>query len=354
MKKRVFFSNCEGSISKNNNALELTKHFVPEGDRVYDIINKYCYVNDNFSKKKDSRIAQTSKLVLPFLLAFDASNKSAEQFSAANLALFNNCKESLSYLKGISDLFIFSTGYEHHARAICRETGIPLENFYCTRVNLDKYSLSDKEKAKLKSLAWEIGGMPSLQIPPNAKTLKDLSDKDQAAIKRLDKIFWNEVSKTNCKQLFYEVAVVGQTEKMSAITSKLNSLSATIDDVMYVGNDLSDVEPMKLIHNNGGFAVSFAGDIDTIRNANVAVLSTDYAPIGVLADLFLRFGQIEASRVAGNFDKDVLWLTAAEPNLLNRLLKLEHKNWPKVRIISEWNVEEIVNQVDKFRKTARE
>ena len=80
LKKRIFISNCEGTISKNNNALDLAKHFVPEGDRIFNAINKYCFTNAHFLHKKDVRDAQPLKLVLPFILAFGANNKSVEDF----------------------------------------------------------------------------------------------------------------------------------------------------------------------------------------------------------------------------------------------------------------------------------
>jgi energy-converting hydrogenase A subunit R len=353
MKKRVFISNCEGSISKNNTVLEIASHFVPDGDRVFGVINKYCHINANFSNKKDINIAHPSKLVLPFLLAFGANNKNLEEFCADNLVLCKNSKEALNYINNISNAYILSTDYEHHVRAICREAGFPLENVYCTRVNLDKINLSEKERSKLKSLAWEIGGMPSIRIPQNAKSIKDFSSQDQATIKRLDQLFWNEIAKTSCKRLFSDVRVMSVADKAIAVQNIVASLSCTLGDVMYVGNDVSDVTAMKLVSANNGFVVSFVGEASNVRNAGAAVLSNDYAPIGVLADLFLRFGQPEASRVAGNFDKDALWLTAVEPILLDRLLALNALDWPKIYTVSEWNVETIVNKVNEFKKTIK-
>ena len=149
MRKRIFISNCEGTISKNNNTLDLIKHYVPEGDRVLDAIDNYCQINAQFTHKKDVSIAQPMKLVLPFLLAFGANNKSVEDFSCESLVLSKYCKESLNYIKDISHAFIFSNSYEHHLRAICKETGFPLENTISTKVNLDKFVLSEKEITKL-------------------------------------------------------------------------------------------------------------------------------------------------------------------------------------------------------------
>ena len=41
MVKRVFVSDCEGPISKNDNAFELTSHFVPDGDKLFTVMSRY-------------------------------------------------------------------------------------------------------------------------------------------------------------------------------------------------------------------------------------------------------------------------------------------------------------------------
>lgn len=351
MRKRIFISNCEGLISKNDSISEIAAHFLPDGDRVYNVINKYCYINANISKNRDTEYANPAKLILPFLIAFGASNKNLEEFCADNLILRENSKESLCYIKDISDAYILSADYEHHVRAICRQIGFPLENVYCTRVNLDKFGLSEKETSKLKSIVWELGGMPPIRIPQNAQSLKDFSNEDRATIKRLDHLFWDEVAKTSCKRLFSEVKVMGAVEKAIAVQNIVASVGCGVHDVMYVGNTASDVYVMKFVAGHNGFVVSFVGEASTVQNANVAILSNDYAPIGIMADLFLRFGKLEASRVAGNFDKDALWLTATEPTLLERLLTVNKLDWPKVYTVSEWNVKTIISNVYDFKKT---
>ena len=354
MGNRIFISNCEGTITKNNNTLDLIKHYVPEGDRVLDAINNYCYINEHFTRKKDVRTAQPLKLVLPFLLAFDANNKSVEDFSYESLVLSDYCSEVLSYIKGISDAFIFSTGYEHHLRAICKETGFPLENTISTKVNLDQFTLSEKEITKLKSIAWEIGGMTPIKIPSYATSIKEFSTQDQATMKKLDQLFWGEVAKNNCKRIFSDVHVATEADKLNTVKNISNSLSSRFAEFMYVGSTSTDVAPMKLIHQNGGFVISLVGEPDTVRNSGISILSDDYAAIGVFADLFLRFGQAEAGRLAGNFDRNALWMSSVQPTMLKQVTDLDMKSWPKVFAVSEFSVEAVVGKVEEYKKLAQQ
>lgn len=39
--KRIFISDCEGPISKNDNAFELSSNFIPNGDKLFTNISKY-------------------------------------------------------------------------------------------------------------------------------------------------------------------------------------------------------------------------------------------------------------------------------------------------------------------------
>jgi energy-converting hydrogenase A subunit R len=349
--KPVFISDCEGPVVKNDIAFDLAAHFIPEGDRLYEIIRNYDYVHANFPKRRDYRVGSASKLVLPFLLAFDADNKIVEEFSAANLVLMKGSKVTLNYVQQISEAFMISTSYEHYVRALCREIGFPLENTYSTEVNLDGFELSAKDKSKLRSFAWEIGGMPPIEIPTNAKSLRDLSSRDQATINRLDKIFWKEVGGTHCKKLYSDVTIAGSEEKTSAVQEVAGNLSVSLENVMYVGDDVTDAAAMMFIRNGGGLAVSINGDEAAVRNAELAVLSDSNVPVAVLADVFLRLGRAELARVASSFDRDSLWRSPADPTLLDRLFEIPPKSWPKVYFVTDYTVESVVASSEQFRKT---
>jgi len=39
--KRVFISDCEGSISKNDNAYEISSQVMPKGGKIFSVISKY-------------------------------------------------------------------------------------------------------------------------------------------------------------------------------------------------------------------------------------------------------------------------------------------------------------------------
>ncbi|MEM2092728.1 MAG: energy-converting hydrogenase A, subunit R, partial [Candidatus Bathyarchaeia archaeon] len=84
---RVFVSDCEGPISKNDNAFELASHYIPRGDRFFTVVSRYDDVLADVLKRKGYKAGDTLKLILPFLKAHGATNSEMESFSARTLVL---------------------------------------------------------------------------------------------------------------------------------------------------------------------------------------------------------------------------------------------------------------------------
>ena len=350
MRKRIFISDCEGLIGCNDNPFELTSHFVPEGDQVFAVLDKYDRVYSKKSKKRDYAAGNTSKLVLPFLLAFDVTNQAADEFCAATLTLRKGSKDTLNYLQEVSEPFIFSTSYEHYLRAICKEVDFPLGKTFCSKINFDKFQLTLEEKQRLRFFAWEIAAMSSIAFPFHKRSYRDSILEDEKLVKRLDEILWNEIAKMGCGEIFSCVNIAPATVKVRAIQDIVNMTSSSLEDVMYVCKDVADAEVVSYVREGGGLVLAVNGDETALRNAEVAVLSDNSVALTVLADIFLRFGKAEAMAAAGNFDRDSLWKTSTSLILLNRLFEFYPANWPQVRVLSEWNMAATIKESNAFRK----
>lgn len=351
--KRVFFSDCEGPISKSDNAFELTAHFVPEGDKLFSLISKYDDVLADVVKKPDYSAGSTLKLVLPFLKAYDVTDKKMHEFSAQNLILIAGSKETLKHVMDLAEVFIVSTSYEHYIKALCETLDFPFQNTYCTKLNIDKYALSAEDKAKLKETAKEIAAMPMMTIPFAAKSLKDLSSKDQETVKRLDDIFWKEIAGMSCGRIFSEITTVGGEQKAHAIQDATAKLHVPLSNVMYVGDSITDVEAFKLVKDNGGLTLSFNGNNYAVKNAEVAVMSDNNIVTAVIADVFLRHGKEQVLQVAEAWNYDSLKRTGVNSTLLDRLFALYPKALPKLQIVTKENMETLSKESSEFRKKVR-
>ena len=351
--KRVFISDCEGPISKNDNAFELTSHFVPNGNKMFTIISQYDDVLADVLKRPAHKAGSTLKLILPFLKAYDVTDTKMQEFSAQNLLLISNIKDTLQHIRNVAYAFIVSTSYEHYIKALCQTLRFPYENTYCTRISIDKYRLAEKEKTKLKKTAKEISQMPMIIIPPNAKSITDFAEQSQKTIKRLDEIFWKEIVCTDCGRIFSEVNPVGGSEKAESLKDIVQKVDVALADVMYVGDSITDVEAFKLARDNGGLTVSFNGNQYAIKTAEIAVLSENSIVTAVIADVFSRFGKKQALSLAENWNSEALRKNTINQTLLNNLFKLYPRELPKVKIITSENMEILAKESSEFRKKIR-
>jgi len=307
-----------------------------------DIVKKPCY-----------HAGGTLKLVLPFLKAHDVTDRQIHEFSAHNIILIKDTKQALQHICKIAPAFIVSTSYEHYMKELCKLIDFPYENTYCTRLNMDKYTIPDNEKKQLRQLADKIAHMPLFDIPPNAKALDDLPKEAQNTVERLDHVFWKQIAATQAGKIYDKVDPVGGIGKAEAVKDVVRKQGATLSDVIYVGDSITDEEAFKLVKQNDGLTVSFNGNRYAIDNADVAVMSETSLVTALVADTFIKHGKDAALRLAGNWSSDALQKSAADANLTRSILKLYPAELPKVKIITSQNIVTLAKESTRFREEVR-
>lgn len=352
MEEAIFITDCEGPISKNDNAFELASHFIPDGARFFTLISKYDDIQADIIKRPNYKPGDTLKLILPFLKAYGATNESMRTFSSQSILLVPGADETLRFVLGIMPSFIVSTSYEHYISALCRVVGFPEENVYCTRVDLDKYVLSDDEVKRLREIRKEISEMPMLEIPENAKRFEDLPVEVQRSVRRLDEIFWNEIFRMKAGRIFREVNPIGGSEKARAVKEIVDKAGVDLSDVIYFGDSITDVDPFRIVRKAGGLAVSFNGNQYAIREAEIAVMSHNTIVISILADVFRKFGKEEVIRLVEDWSPSRLE-GLCEQSLLKKLSSLPEDKAPRVERITPENMSRLIHESSEFRKTVR-
>jgi energy-converting hydrogenase A subunit R len=351
--KRLFISDCEGPISKNDNAFELAANFIPNGDKLFANISKYDDVLADVLHRPDYSAGSTLKLILPFFKAYGITDKQMEEFSAKNIFLIANSQTTLHHVESIADAFIVSTSYEHYIRALCKAIDFPYKNTYCTKVRLDKCAITPKEKDQLREVAQEIAQTQLIDIPSGAKAVGDFSQSDQATIGRLDEIFWSKIPQMFVGKFLVDVVTVGGEQKAESIRHAVQRLGAEVSDVMYVGDSITDVEAFKLVHSCGGLAVSFNGNSYAVKNAEVSLMAESNLVTAVIADVFCKFGKEKALETIQNWNIEELQKSEIDPALLNQFLSLYPEVLPKAVTVTAKNVETLTKESCEYRKKVR-
>jgi energy-converting hydrogenase A subunit R len=347
--KRLFVSDCEGPISKNDNAFELAENFIPHGGSFFSNISKYDDILADVTHKPGYSAGSTLKLILPFFKAYGITDRQMEEFSAQNIVLIEGSQTMLKHVCGLTDAFIVSTSYEHYIRALCKAIDFPFKNTYCTRVNIDKIAITPKERENLRELSQEIACMRQIDIPTGATNREELSDCDQTLLQRLDELFWTEIPKMAVGKLLTDVTTVGGEEKAEAIRDAVKRHHADLSDVIYVGDSITDVEAFKLAKENGGLAISFNGNNYAVKNAEVTVISESNLVIAAIADLFIKLGRDKTLNAISPWS-----VKALKGKVDERLLKqLSSTPEPKVQIVTTENMDSLIKESSGFRKRVR-
>jgi len=351
--RRLFISDCEGPISKNDNAYELSEHFIPKGASFFALVSRYDDVQADVVKRSEYKAGDTLRLILPFLKAYGVTNEKIKKFSMEHILLVPGAKDTLRFVNDLMPSFIVSTSYEQYIHALCSLVEFPCENVYCTALDLDKYQISKKEVERLRQLREEITALNMIEIPNGAVSVNDFSERDKKTIRKLDDIFWEEIAKMESGKMLKEVNPVGGFEKAHAIENIVEKTGSRLSDVMYVGDSITDVQSFQLVRQNGGLTVSFNGNRYAVREAEVAVLSKNTIVTSILADAFSKFGKSHVVRLVEEWSYSMLKRYSVTSALRNRVMELYPETLPQVEMITSENKERLMKESNVFRKTVR-
>ncbi|MDD4810309.1 MAG: hypothetical protein PHY53_03920 [Methanobacterium formicicum] len=332
MGRKFVVSDCEGPISANDNAFELAGHFIEDGERFFQIVSQYDDILADEIKRPGYNAGSTLKLILPFLKAYGATNQNMKDFSQENVLLIPGARATLGLLQFIMPTYIVSTSYEPYIRALCDLTNFSFNQCYCTRLDLDSHPLGNADQEKLRQFRLSIVDNPDFE--------------------NLERIFWEELPEMEIYSLVEEVNPVGGEAKKEAVLDIMEKRSFQASDLMYVGDSITDVQPLNFAKENGGIALSFNGNEFALDNASIAAISDNTVITSVIADLFNRYDLKVVQDFALSFEKDPEKAVQEHPLNPQLASKLVETN-TRLEMVTENNREELKEESSKFRKRVR-
>ncbi len=340
MGRKFFVSDCEGPISTNDNAFELSGHFIDDGETFFEIVSKYDDILADELKRPGYNAGGTLKLILPFLKAYGATNQIIKDFSEENVLLIPGAAETLRFVCSIMPSFIVSTSYQQYIGAICDLTDFPYENTYSTKLDIEKYPLTGVEKKKLMELKNRIVENPDFE--------------------NLDKIFWSEIPKMEIGRIIEDVNPVGGEGKKEALEDIISKLNSQSSDLIYVGDSITDVQPLRFAREEGGLAVSFNGNEYAIEEAEIVIIADNTLLVSIIADLFNKSGTEEVLEFIKSFTNDptsAIHSYPIDPQLALKFQEIVDSDgidgYFKMDILTEDNRERLREESLQLRKKVR-
>ena len=333
MGKKFFVSDCEGPISINDNAFELSGHFIEDGEKFFEIVSRYDDVLADVLKRTGYNAGSTLKLIVPFLKAYGATNKNIIDFSIENVHLIPGAEETLKFVNSIMPSFIVSTSYDHYIMALCNKTGFPYDNTYSTKLDMDYIDIDPKELDLIKEYRKAIVDNPEFEL--------------------LDKIFWKKIPELKVAALMDIVKPTGGEGKKEAVQDIISRYKLKAKDLFYIGDSITDVQPLRFANDNGGISVSFNGNEYAFKEAEIAVIAENTTITSILADIFNRYGTDNVFEFVVSYNDDPI--KALESRFVNQSIakKLMASPMPQVEIITCHNIENLIEKSSKFRKKLR-
>ncbi len=351
-RRRTFITDCEGPVTRNDNAFELSEHFIPDGDRFFALLSRYDDVLAYVDERRGYKAGDTLRLIIPFLKVYGATDETIRAYSSRNILLMPGAKETMSFVRRKMPSFIVSTSYEPYIRALCDAIQFPFENVHCTRLIIDTYSLPTSEIKRLKEMREEISAMPMSEIPNGAKSIEDFSPKDQRTIKRLDQLFWEEIRSMEADKMLRGVNPIGGYEKARAVRTIVGRLNVDLSDVMYVGDSITDVQALRVVRENGGLSISFNGNRYAVTEAEVAVLTESMVILSILAETFNEGGKektLSLLRAHKSFDAEKV----RDPPLRNYINEKGLKILEQAELVTPENREKLIEESSVIRRKIR-
>ncbi len=280
----------EGPLSPQDNAYEVMG-LVEEGHALFEVLSRYDDLL-TLEERENYEPGDTLKLIAPFLVLHGITGSDIQKVSK-KARIVKGAKETISRLKSKGwSVFIISTSYEQHALNIATRLGVEKKKVACTTFSIDVY-IEGSKKHDLKTVERMeqriLNEVPSL----NEDRMKDA----------LDRFFFKELPKTKLGKMLEEVEVVGGQRKVDAMRSFALSEGVGMEEIMAVGDSITDYKMLREVRNHGA-AVVFNGNEYCMPYGNIAIATLD---MRFLLDIALPFdegGRANAIEVAKCLEED--------------------------------------------------
>ena len=339
MFEKSFITDCEGPLTLNDNAYELSARFIEDGGELFKILSLYDDYLVDIVKKENYKAGNTLKLILPFFVVENLKNRDFVEFSKNNIYAVSDSKFLLSYLKEAMNTYIVSTSYGQYIEAVSNYMQVPFENTFYTKVDVDSLVLSDEEISKIKEF-------------------KDMILKNPEDYELFDDIFFKQITKMQIYEKIKEIDVVGGEGKKSAIEKIIKRDGIDVNQMLYIGDSITDVEPLEFAKNNDGISISFNGNEYPLNAAEIAIVSKSAIATAVVANVYADNDKRTVLKFIKDYNNSNDNEKLFDDYKINEDIKKEFfsifdEDYPIIQIITDKNYDDLLTKSKAMRNNIR-
>ena len=340
MFEKSFITDCEGPLTLNDNAFELCEHFIDDGDKLFKILSLYDDYLVDIVKKEGYKAGNTLKLILPFFVLEKLTNDDLIDFSKNHIYAVRDSKFLLKYLKETMNTYVVSTSYGQYIEALSNYMEFPFENTYYTKVDVDALSLNEDELSKIAQFKVQI-----LENPEDYELF--------------DEIFFSQIPRMGIYETIKKIDVIGGLGKKLAIDDIIENDKIDIKQMLYIGDSITDVEPLAFARDNDGISISFNGNEYPLNVAEIAIVSPSAVTTAVIANVYADNGKNKVLQFIEEYnsvdDLEKLFEKYKINNeIYNKFFEVfNNDEYPIIKLITRENYEEILKKSVDMRNNIR-
>lgn len=340
MFEKSFITDCEGPLTLNDNAFEISAHFIENGDELFKILSLYDDYLADIVKKENYKAGNTLKLILPFFVSENLKNKDFIDFSKNNICAVSDSKFLLTYLKKAMNIYIVSTSYGQYIEAVSNYMDVPFENTFYTNVDVDVLKLNDGEIQKINEF-------------------KNLILENPEDYELFDDIFFTRIPEMEIYDEIKKINVVGGEGKKLAIDEIIRRDDIDTDNMLYIGDSITDVEPLAFARENNGVSISFNGNEYPLKVAEIAIVSPSAVATALIANVYAENDKnrvlefIEDYNNVDDFNK-LFDDYKVDSDIKEKFSSVfNNGNYPLIQIVDEDNFDDILKVSKDMRNNIR-
>lgn len=342
----------QGFLIPCNAARLLCERYIPDGGRLYDLIDRYDNIASYvLNRDNTAHNADVMRMVAPFLRAFGATDLAVRRFYDSYLPAARGAAETADHLISVMPTYVNTCMYEHAAYAMCEKLDIPLGQVSSTSLDLDGAPMTARGAAVVREMAKDICDIELPAMKYEFGVPLELGADEVAMISRMDEIFLHRFPVTPAEDMVRSMDSVDSNQKAYALIDIRKTSRVDLDGTVYIGGEAIDYQVMDLVRDGNGLSLSFNGTEFAVRGANVAAITEDCTVAAVLAAEFYDTG------IQGVFDLVEHWDrkhlegdNIPDRPLVDAMLRNHPKKLPTVVRVTRDNAAEVAEKSDVYRR----
>jgi len=220
----------------------------------------------------------TLRIMAPMYVACFSNNELID-LAEKNLGILPGIRELMALLQKEWEIFVISTSYSQFAYQVTKALNISQDHVYCTDLPLSSL------KENSTNISKDVDTLVKNIFQKYLENDKNLN----FVIEDLNNFFWRG-EETDYIKIMNRVKVRGGKRKELAVEDISDRTGVPIDEMIAIGDSITDINMLERLDEENGIAISFNGNRFSLKYANTAVTTPN--GIGILP-IFENYTNLE-------------------------------------------------------------